>query len=87
VLMVKITVDYKVLERPNCNRPAIRNSVPNEKKEITSEFHLNLTLRSHFEVAASALTSVHFALHWSLCMLTRLHRLQCQCMSHAQDFL
>ena len=29
-------------------------------KKITSEIHLNLTLRSHFEVAAPALTSVHF---------------------------
>lgn len=29
-------------------------------KEITSEVHLNLTLRSHFEVAAPALTSAHF---------------------------
>jgi hypothetical protein len=28
--------------------------------KITSEVHLNLTLRSHFEVAAPALTSVHF---------------------------
>jgi len=33
--------------------------VPNEMKNITSEVHLNLTLRSHFEVAAPALTSVH----------------------------
>jgi hypothetical protein len=58
VLIVTIPVEYKVLERPNCNRPFIRNSVSNEMKEISSEFYLNLTLRSHFEVAAPALTSV-----------------------------